>query len=323
MSQVNHQVIQLESVDDHITLYVHLWPVEDATGWVHIMHGMSEHGVRYGHLAKALNASGFNVSADDHRGHGLTGREANSLGHLGSYNGWDKIVSDQSQIITHLQQQWTQPLVILGHSMGSFLATRVVQRYAQKLSSQLQGLVLSGSNYSPPWFFRIASVAASFEKWRQGPLAQSKLLDALSFGSFNNNFKPLRTPKDWISSDPKVVDAYIADPLAGRIISNQFWFDFLNGMSELSEPESMAQINNALPIYLFSGEKDPVGKQGKGVIALQKALQRAGSIQVDCCLYPNGRHEMINELNKKQVIADLMDWLNKQNLSLQMIKDNT
>jgi alpha-beta hydrolase superfamily lysophospholipase len=166
-------------------------------------------------------------------------------------------------------------------------------------------------------------VAASFEKWRQGPLAQSKLLDALSFGSFNNNFKPLRTPKDWISSDPKVVDAYIADPLAGRIISNQFWFDFLNGMSELSEPESMAQINNALPIYLFSGEKDPVGKQGKGVIALQKALQRAGSIQVDCCLYPNGRHEMINELNKKQVIADLMDWLNKQNLSLQMSKDNT
>jgi alpha-beta hydrolase superfamily lysophospholipase len=312
MSQVNHQFIQLESVDDHIILHVHLWPVEGATGWVHIMHGMSEHGGRYADLAKALNDAGFNVSADDHRGHGLTGKETDSVGHLANHNGWDKMVSDQAQIITHLQLQWTQPLVILGHSMGSFLATRVVQRYAKKLSSQLQGLVLSGSNYSPPWLFRIASVIASFEKWRQGPLGQSQMLDALSFGSFNNNFKPLRTSKDWISSDPKVVDAYIADPLAGHGISNQFWFDFLNGLAEMSEPDSMAQINNELPIYLFAGDKDPVGKQGKGVITLQKALQRAGSKQVECCLYPNGRHEMINEPNKQQVISDLLDWLSKR-----------
>jgi len=107
------------------------------------------------------------------------------------------------------------------------------------------------------------------------------------------------------------VDAYIADPLAGHGISNQFWYDFLLGLAELSEPESMSQINNNLPIYLFSGDKDPVGKQGRGVIALQKALQRAGSKQVDCCLYPNGRHEMLNELNKQQVIQDLLVWLQK------------
>ena len=138
------------------------------------------------------------------------------------------------------------------------------------------------------------------------------MLDALSFGSFNNKFKPFRTPKDWISSDPKVVDAYIADPLAGHGISNQLWFDFLNGLAEMSEPDSMAQINNELPIYLFSGDKDPVGKQGKGVITLQKALQRAGSKQVECCLFPNGRHEMINEPNKQQVISDLLDWLSKR-----------
>jgi alpha-beta hydrolase superfamily lysophospholipase len=309
MSPVNYQVIQIEVEDDSVTLYVHLWPVEEALGWVHIMHGMSEHGARYDRLAKALNAAGFNVSAGDHRGHGLTGKSTDSLGHLANQNGWDKLVSDEAEIITHLQQRWPQPLTILGHSMGSFLATRVTQRYAKKLIYQLQALVLSGSNYSPPWLFRLGSVVASFERWRQGPLAQSKLLHHLSFGRFNDRFKPIRTTKDWICSDPAVVDEYIADPLAGQAISNQFWFDFLNGLAELSEPDSMAQINNDLPIYLFAGDKDPVGKQGQGVIALQKALQRAGSKQVECCLYPNGRHEMLNEPNQQQVINDLLVWL--------------
>ena len=309
MSQINHQVINIKAEDNSVILHVHLWPVEEAEGWVHIMHGMSEHGERYDHLAKALNVAGFSVSAGDHRGHGLTGKSADSLGHLAHQNGWDKLVSDEAEIITHLQQQWPQPLTILGHSMGSFLATRVVQRYARKLVNQLHALVLSGSNYSPPWLFRIGSVLANFERWRQGPLAQSKLLHQLSFGSFNDRFKPSRTAKDWICSDPAVVDAYIADPLAGHSISNQFWFDFLNGLAELSEPESMAQINNDLPIYLFAGDKDPVGKQGRGVIALQKALQRAGSKKVDCCLYPNGRHEMLNEPNQQQVINDLLVWL--------------
>jgi len=310
--QENHQIISINAEDNvGVVLKVHLWPATDASGWVHIMHGMGEHGARYDHLAKALNKAGYHVSADDHRGHGLTSINAEGLGHLADHDGWNKMVSDQAEIITHLQQQWPQPLIMLGHSMGSFLATRVVQRYANKFTNQLQGLVLSGSNYSPPWLFRIASVIASFERWRQGPLDQSKLLDQLSFGSFNNNFKPVRTPKDWISSDPAVVDAYIADPLAGHGISNQFWFDFLNGLAEMSEPDSMAQINNELPIYLFAGDKDPVGKQGKGVIALQKALQRAGSKQVECHLYPNGRHEMINELNKEQVIEDLLVWLQR------------
>ena len=134
-------------MDDHITLHVHLWPVEEATGWVHIMHimhGMSEHGGRYVHLAKALNDAGFNVSADDHRGHGLTGKETDSLGHLANHNGWDKIVSDQAQVIAHLQPQWTQPLVILGHSMGSFLATRVVQRYAKNYPANFKGWCFLG-----------------------------------------------------------------------------------------------------------------------------------------------------------------------------------
>jgi len=309
MSPIHPQLINIQSDSDQTILQVYLWPADEAKGWVHIMHGMSEHAGRYSHLAKELNDAGFNVSANDHRGHGLTGKSTGSLGHLANHDGWEKMVLDQAEILQHLQQQWPQPLIILGHSMGSFLATRVVQRYANKFASQLKALVLSASNYSPPWFYRIACMAALFERWRQGPLGQSEFLQKLSFGSFNDHFKPVRTAKDWISSDPSVVDAYIADPLAGHGISNQFWVDFLDGLAELSEPDAMAQIRNDLPIYLFAGDKDPVGKQGKGVIALQKALQRAGSKHVERCLYPNGRHEMLNEVNKHQVTGDLLAWL--------------
>lgn len=312
MLSISPASIEVESEQDQMALKVRLWPTQEAKGWVHIMHGMSEHSGRYAEFANKLNAAGYHVSADDHRGHGLTGQSINSLGHLSDHNGFEKMVADQLDILDHLQTQWSQPLIIIGHSMGSFIATRVAQKYANKLANRLQALVLSGSNYSPPWLYRAGCAVAMFERFRYGARAKSKLLDQLSFGQFNNAFKPVRTPKDWISSDPKVVDDYIADPLAGQVVTTQFWFDFLNGLSDLSEPEAMASIKNDLPIYLFSGDKDPVGKQGRGVVALQKALQRAGSKQVDCKLYAGGRHEMMNEPNKKEVVDDLLLWLNQR-----------
>ena len=133
----------------------------------------------------------------------------------------------------------------------------------------------------------------------------------MSFGHFNNAFKPARTPKDWISSDREVVDAYIADPFAGHRSSNQFWLDLMNGLIEVHDPDSMAQIDPNLPIYMFSGDKDAVGKQGEYVVAFKKALKRAGSKDLTSTLYPNGRHEMINEPNKEQVIEDLLVWLRR------------
>ena len=313
MVQEKHQIISINTQGEvGVVLKVHLWPANNAGGWVHIMHGVSEHGARYDQLAKVLNAAGYHVSVGDYRGHGLTCTSAQGLGHLADHDGWNKIVADQMTIISHLQDQWDQPLTLYGHSMGTFLATRVAQRYARKLKPILQSLVLSASSYRPPWLYRIGLIPILFELWRKGPLAHSKLLDWLTFGYFNNAFKPVRTPKDWISSDHAVVDAYIADPFAGHPITNQFWFDWMHGLAEVHEPESMAQIDSDLPIYLFSGGQDPVGKQGEYVVSLQKALKRAGSKDVTYKLYANGRHEMINEPDKEQVFDDLLVWLRKR-----------
>lgn len=298
--------------------YYHQWPAQEsqqqpAKAWVHIIHGMNEHSARYQPLAEFLNQQGYTVTADDHRGHGKTGAANGNLYHIADHDGWNQMVADQWQLIQHIGQQTDLPLIILGHSMGSFLATRLCQTYREQIDtgmkSELKGLVLSGSNYAPPWFCRTAAQIARIERRRLGPRAASKLLENLSFGAFNNAFKPTRTDKDWLSSDSAVVDSYIADPHCGGALSIQSWFDFLNGLADLSARAVMAHINPSLPIYLLSGALDPVGGQGKGVKKLAKILGQAGIENITCKLYAGGRHEMFNERNKQRVYNDLLAWI--------------
>ncbi len=306
-----YQLLAIPAKDDaSLQLQVHVWPstAEQVKGWVHIMHGMSEHGGRYEETAKWLNYLGFHVSANDHRGHGLTGQQQGHLGHLADHNGWQKCLADETHIMRSLATTWTQPLLVLGHSMGSFMATQWVQEQGRQLP-QLRGLLLSGSNYGAPWFFRIAAGVAAIERVRLGRRGQSKFLHMLSFGSFNSRIHPKRTEKDWICTQQEVVDAYLADPLAGQEISTQFWFDFLHGLADLSEPDAMLKIPQQLPVYIFAGAMDPVGKYGKGIRALEKALRMAGKQQITTHLYAQGRHEMLNEVNVTQVRADLEAWL--------------
>jgi alpha-beta hydrolase superfamily lysophospholipase len=298
--------------------YYHQWlpqePSQSPKAWVHIMHGMAEHSARYQHLAEFLNHQGYLVSADDHRGHGKTGDANGNLYHLADNDGWNQIVDDQWQLIEHLSEQTDLPLIILGHSMGSFMATRLCQIYPDKLQGrfgdQFKGLVLSGSNYTSPWTCKIAALIANIERLRVGKKSISNLLETLSFGAFNDTFKPTRTAKDWLSRDQAVVDAYIADPFCGGALSTQSWYDFLRGLADLSSPKAMAKINSDLPIYIFSGAMDPVGGQGEGVKKLAGVLKDAGVKNITCKLYSDGRHEMLNEVNRSEVYGDFLNWLN-------------
>ncbi|MGB0449992.1 MAG: lysophospholipase [Porticoccaceae bacterium] len=302
--------------------YYHQWspqPGQQPKAWVHIIHGMAEHSARYQHLADYLNQQGYMVSADDHRGHGVTGDTNGNLYHLADSNGWNQLIDDQYQLIEHLAGQHNLPLVILGHSMGSFIATRFCQVVADKgadlevcLKKRLKGLVLSGSNYSPSWACKIVAAIARIERHRQGISAVSNLLESLLLGAFNNGFKPCRTDKDWVSRDEAVVGSYIADPYCGGAISTQSWYDFFTGLGVMSAPREMAKIDPELPVYLFSGSLDPVGRQGEGVKKLAAVLESAGINDIACKLYPGGRHEMLNETNKLEVYGDLLSWLDSR-----------
>ena len=277
------------------------------------MHGMSEHAVRYAGFAEFLNQQGIMVTADDHRGHGETGKAMGNSYHIADSDGWNQMLDDQWQFINHIREDHSLPLILMGHSMGSFMATHLCQRYGQQLKDitdhKLCGLILSGSNYEPPSTWKIASCAARLERWRVGRDKPSSILEKMSFGAFNNAFKPARTASDWLSRDDSMVDLYIDDPLCGGPLTTQSWCDFLQGMGELSKPESMAKLDSELPVYLFSGALDPVGKAGVGVTALQTKLLESGVLKVDMQLYPGGRHETLNETNRRDVYQDVLTWL--------------
>ncbi|EDM66085.1 hydrolase, alpha/beta fold family [Moritella sp. PE36] len=271
----------------------------------HVMvlsHGMAEHIQRYETFALACNAAGIAVYGANHRGHGA---DAPVLGHYADDNGWQKVISDLDLIIDEIAKRHTVPLVLFGHSMGSFIA----QQYAILHGNKLNGLILSGSNYQPPIMYKLATLVSKIEKVRIGARSPSRFLDFVSFGAFNRKFKPPRTASDWLSRDPEQVDKYINDDYCGFPCSPQFWLDFMSGLITISQKSEIAKIPNQLPIYIFSGEQDPVGLQGKGVLALKQHIVNSGCEQVQYKLYPGGRHEMLNESNANEVFNDVTDWV--------------
>jgi alpha-beta hydrolase superfamily lysophospholipase len=289
------------------TLGRYKWLVDDPKGILLILHGMSEHAARYEHFAHFLNTQSISVYAHDHRGHGRS--KNGHCGHFSDVDGWELVVEDVKNHIALIKEERQNeaniPFVILGHSMGSFITQEFILRYPKELS----GVILSGSDGSPDILARIGRYVARLERLRKGGRGISTILNKLSFEDFNKAFAPNRTRSDWLSRDEKEVDLYLADESCGFDCSNQLWIDLLDGLVEMSKKERQKNIPSDLPILIFSGSEDPVGKNTKGVRTLLEAYAKAGLKKVTYTFYPGGRHEMLNETNKMEVYQDVVDWL--------------
>lgn len=301
---MKHDAFWLDT-SDHNRLYVNAWlPVISPRAVVVLSHGMAEHSGRYDRLGAALTGAGFALYAHDQRGHGRTAAHG-VLGHYADEDGWNKAVGDLAVVqACAAQRHGGVPVFVLGHSMGSYIA----QAYLLHHSASVQGAVLSGSNFQPVSLYRSAAVVARMERWRQGPTGRSALIEFLSFGSFNNKFKPVRTSFDWLSRDPQEVDKYVADPLCGFRCTNQFWLDMLGGLQQISKTSNLAQIDKRLPILIMGGECDPVS-EGKRLKDLADALTGTDHQHVTLKIYPQARHEILNETNREEVTRDLLAWL--------------
>ena len=289
--------------DDGESLLARRWlPEGRPRAVLQIAHGLAEHSGRYARLAAALNAAGYGVYASDHRGHGPEAPAAD-LGHFADEGGWEKVVGDLWTLnrLIAAEQPGT-PIIFIGHSLGSFLGRGFIAEH----SDALAGAALSGSSGKPPAIATLGRLIARAERLRLGKRGKSRLIFQMWFGDFNKPFRPARTAFDWLSRDEREVDAYVADPLCGFPFTTQLAIDVLDALPRVTGRENLARIRKDLPIYVFSGERDPVGANIKGLIADLKA---AGFAKLTTRLYPGARHETLNETNRDEVTRDLITWL--------------
>lgn len=299
---------------DGTAVHVHRWlPDGDVRAVVQIAHGMAEHGGRYAHVAEALNARGYAVYVNDHRGHGLTAPTEDDLGFFAEERGWARVLDDLYRLNRRVTDDHPDvPVYLLGHSMGSFLT----QQYLFTFPATIRGAVLSTTTRHLGPDLEAAAMLARAEIRRQGPRGRSEVINALTFGAYNKVFSPNRTPFDFLSRDPEQVDAYVADPRCGFLCTNRFWLDQFSGLRVIRQPERLQSIPRDMPIYVFGGDKDPMSEAGRGVERLLDAYADAGLYHVTSKLYPDGRHEMLNEINRDEVIAELGDWFDRTTASL-------
>ena len=253
---------------------------------VQIAHGMGEHMGRYADTVDALVAAGLTVYANDHRGHGLSVHS--QLGELGR-GGFELLVQDMVRLSELARDDNPDlPLILLGHSMGSFAA----QRYIIDHSYELDGLILSGSGLLDG-------------------LARTALLAPAGSNLLNAAFEPARTPFDWLCRDRAIVDAFMADPLCFEDLHPDSLVSFLGTAPRLYDPVALRKIRGDLPIYLLSGSEDPVGQQLRGLHTLIGRYRDAGLRDIAFDFYPGGRHEMLNEINRRQVETRLLGWISQ------------
>lgn len=293
-------------VSDGHTVVAHASICEGADLLIHVCHGMAEHGQRYSRFAAACNKAGISVVVNDHRGHGKTSEVNGLRGFFAEKNGWDRATKDVCE--THLALRKEFPTVktyLLGHSMGAILATCA----AIDLKNECDGLVLSALAHHPGALLPIGKALSFSLGALFGPKKGSVLMNALTFGDFNKAFKPNRTAFDWLSRDEKEVDKYIKDPNCGELFTHRFFYDLLCGL-ERAHKEAH-RLNQDLPVLMMAGEMDPVvGFKKNAMKTMDHVL--SGQTHSKRLIYEQARHELLNEINKDEVMADVIEWSLKQ-----------
>ena len=265
-----------------------------------IIHGMSEHIERYSRLAKALNKSGIAVAGFNLAGHGVELSKDN-IGVFGT-DGWNNMIADVSNAYDILKSKYPGiPLIMLGHSMGSFLLRCYIMRFENKLPDML---VLSGTGYYDKTIVRLGSALAGFMSIFTGKDKPSKLISSLVFPKD----KKAKTAFDWLSRDAFEVERYIKDPICGFPLSSGAYKDFFGGLMALTNEGLNKAAKPNMPVLFISGEMDPIGK-GDGVKKVANNFIKSGYKNVHVKLYPEARHELFNELNRDSVTEELTMWI--------------
>jgi alpha-beta hydrolase superfamily lysophospholipase len=278
-----------------------------------IIHGMTEHGGRYEEFARAFTAEGVEVWAPDMRGHGKTANpllnpteEGGVLGHCADFGAIDKVLADIDSVVEEAARAMPGvPTFMFGHSWGSFL----VQAYLQQYKKPLAGCVLAGTRGPARLWENLAGKYLSIVAAIVGPGAPAKRIFKIGTRKFGKPFRPYSTPFDWMSRDKDEVAAFLKDPLCGKAGSIAFYRDLARLLRRIHLKRSMEAFPKDVPVYVMGGSADPVGDMGAGPTSLVNIYRKAGVADIDFVLYPECRHELAHELNRKEIQDNLCEWL--------------
>ncbi len=291
-------------------IFLHKWDeVENPIGVIQIFHGMAEHGARYDDFANFLNNKGYIVYADDHRGHGKTADSIDALGYLGE-DGFNNIVEDEYFITKNIKSEYPSlPIFIFAHSFGSFIGQEYINRY----SDEVNGVILSGSAKQSGIDFRVGLAVTKLIKKFGDESKKNEFLESIIFGNYNKKEKDNNSKFAWLSGDKNEVKKYEDDEYCGTVFTTNFYRNMFTGFKYLYLKEKTDKINRSLPLFIIAGEMDPVGKYGKSVKKLFNHYKKLNLNNVSIKLYPEGRHELINEVNKFVIYNDIYKWIDSNN----------
>lgn len=270
-------------------------------GIISIVHGMAEHTDRYLEIANYLACHGYGVFMHDHAGHGKSIKSNEDLGFFGEDDGNEKIVDDVKNVIELIKKDYPdKPVIIWGHSMGSFVTRRFIAKYPE-LSDAAVVCGTSGANPAASVGILIAKTVAKL----LGTRHRSDFLDSMAFGAYNKKFDK-KTGFEWLSVNEENVNTYVEDKLCGYRFTACGFKDLFSLLSSVSGKDWYSAVPENYPIYLIAGDMDPVGNYGKGVTEVYSKLQASGHKNVTIKLYKGLRHEIHNEKEREAVLDDIL-----------------
>lgn len=300
--------IYFESRDGVSKLHAIVWSDEtkNPIGILQIIHGMAEYIDRYDDFARFMVGKGFVVVGDDHLGHGDSVGENGTYGYFCKKDPATVLVRDEHRLKKLMEAKYPGvPYYILGHSMGSFIARNYLNRYG----SGIQGMIVMGTGNQSKALLGVSKVLVGLTGFFCGEKHVAKFINKLAFGTYNRAIEDAKTNVDWLTKDEAIVDKYIADERCGFTFTVNGFRGLFELIYRLQKPKNLVTIPKKIPVFFVSGEEDPVGDYGEGVIGAKNDLVRAGLENVSMKLYPGDRHEILNETDKDIVYQDIYEWL--------------
>ncbi len=298
--------LTLQTINDE-TLHGYSWKIEKPKACVVIVTGMEEHLTRYDDFANYLNSQGFSVYGFDHYGQGDTAGSEDKLG-IVPRSFFSKSVRNINDLVKKVKKETKLPVYIFAHSMGSFMA----QDYVQRFTNSADKVVICGTNGpNGAAAYKLGYPLAKLLSKGKRENKKAKFLASLAIGAYVKSVKNRKTPVDWLSYNDDNNSKYLADPYSGYGSSNGFYRELLKGNRRLYQKKFMLKIKKDLPIFLIAGSEDAVGAKGKGPTKLFELYKKFGLTKVELKLYPNMRHEILNEKDHQIVYDDVVNFYNK------------